>query len=194
VSVTFQAGSKLVRIEQEAFSGCSSLKRLCLPSSLEYVGANCFEGCRSMSTLEFAMPSHLRELMDLPQRWRRLGEIPDSVEILGLARWDMDLGWRDHMDLAPVFGISIPRQRTGRYALNFGRESMLKQVITGTRRSFLRLSSRNLKLFRSDLEFGQDFRSLCGRPALVFRSLRDFFSRPSCNSGTDEAGDLEIGK
>jgi hypothetical protein len=157
VTVTVPAGSKLVRIEKQAFSRCSSLGQLCLPPSLEYVGENCFEGCDSMSTLEFSTACHLRELLDLPPKWSGLREIPDSVEILRLPSLGMRPKWEPWDALHAVFGPPKGNAEPSEYALNFGRESKLTKVLTCTPRSLLRMSSRSLKILRSDMEFRQYF-------------------------------------
>jgi hypothetical protein len=53
-----------------------------LPSSVESVGLLSFIYCRALSSLSFASPSHLRELLDLPPWLSGLVSIPDSVEVL----------------------------------------------------------------------------------------------------------------
>jgi uncharacterized protein YuzB (UPF0349 family) len=133
VTVTFPGDSKLVRIENRAFEKCSSLRSICLPSSVEYVGSYCFCECRSLVDFSFSTPCRIRELLDLPPEWRGLKDIPDSVEILR---------------------FSNACRSTSQYALNFGNESRLTTVRTWLVRSFLRFSSRRLKFFRSELEFG----------------------------------------
>jgi hypothetical protein len=40
-TVAFESGSKLSRIESHAFSGCSSLSSICIPSSVEVLGDHC---------------------------------------------------------------------------------------------------------------------------------------------------------
>jgi hypothetical protein len=71
-----------MRIESEAFSTCVSLKSLCLPSSVEFVGAECFYMCDSLSSLTFSLPSRIRALLNPPPGLNGLTEIPDSVEHL----------------------------------------------------------------------------------------------------------------
>jgi hypothetical protein len=50
-TLTFEAGSKLQRIEKLAFSGCASLKSICLPASVTEIGggAFCDSGIREIS-------------------------------------------------------------------------------------------------------------------------------------------------
>jgi hypothetical protein len=43
-----------------AFSGCSSLSSICIPSSVERLCDQCFEGCRSLATVTFGPASILR--------------------------------------------------------------------------------------------------------------------------------------
>jgi hypothetical protein len=139
-TITFSPDSKLRRIEQAAFAGCSSLQGICLPSSVEYVGWFCFAGCQHMSSLNFSAPCHMRELMDLPPDWRRLVDLPDAIEILGL--------WSKYLDYA--------RQgRRSQYAVDFGRESKLVRISTRLKRSYLRVSGRSMKVFRARLEFDE---------------------------------------
>ena len=40
--VTFAAGSRLKRIEKNAFAGCMNLKSIEIPASVEVIGENCF--------------------------------------------------------------------------------------------------------------------------------------------------------
>jgi hypothetical protein len=135
VTVIFAVDSRLAVIEGEAFQGCSSLAPICLPSSVERVGQRCFHECNSMSRLTFSSPSNLRELLDLPRCLTGLVTIPDSVEDLEFAS----------------------TSRGGpRCALCFGRDSKLKRIGPWVKRSFLHVSSRTLKDFRSRAEFGRE--------------------------------------
>jgi hypothetical protein len=148
-AVTFASDSTLVRIEKLAFEHCCSLQPLFLPPLLEFVGENCFYGSSSLSRLTFASPSSLRELLDLPLLSTDFQAIPDSVEVLQMCR----------SCFVPHF-----------CALTFGNESRLRAVRTnelheidpGIRwfqpsllevRYFVRVSSRSLKIIRSNLEF-----------------------------------------
>jgi hypothetical protein len=146
-SVVFAEDSRLVRIEGMAFSRCESLKSLSLPPLLEFVGPHCFTGCSCFSTLTFASPSRLRVLLDAPVLWAGFQAIPDSVEVLQLCRSGHDRDW---------------------CTLTFGDESRLREVGTnlfpigtvfpssvGQFRFFLRATSRSVKLFRLNLEFGK---------------------------------------
>jgi hypothetical protein len=76
--------SEGVRIHDHAFAGCRLWKSMILrlPSSLEFVGQFCFEGCDLLSNLTFTSSSHLRELLALPPDLSGFVSIPDSVEIL----------------------------------------------------------------------------------------------------------------
>jgi hypothetical protein len=44
MTVTFEAGSNISHIEYGAFSGCSSLSSISLPSSVQELGKYCFSG------------------------------------------------------------------------------------------------------------------------------------------------------
>jgi hypothetical protein len=135
--VIFAVDAKLVRIEEFAFSRCSSLHAIALPPLVEYVGRFCFSHCRYLLALTFSSPCRIREWLDVPPM-SCFGQIPDSVEILDLTRW-----------------CNYPRG----FVVDFGHESRLTKTMicdlpNQSQRCFLRLSSRSLKLFRSNLEFG----------------------------------------
>jgi hypothetical protein len=144
-SIIFASDSKLVRIEAQAFGYCLCLKSFFLPPLLEFIGENCFSGSSSFSILTFASPSRLQELLDVPVLWRGFEAIPDSVEVL---------------QLCPSRGG--PPSCT----LTFGDDSRLRMVRTNADsevqsiqsyvplfRYFVRVSSRSLKMIRSNLEF-----------------------------------------
>jgi hypothetical protein len=140
-TIAFTPDSKLSRIQLGAFVDCS-LESFTIPSSVEWIEKRVFEHCWSLSELVFSVPCHLRELLSFPPVWPGFHYIPDSVERLAL-----DLP--DHCV----------------YELHFGNQSKLKQVQTYfvasilevnldvAGRSLLRVSTRSLKDFRSNLEF-----------------------------------------
>jgi hypothetical protein len=138
-AVTFTDDSKLVRIESKAFSGCCALSALALPPLVEFVGRNCFSYCASLSNLTLSL--RIRELLDLPCCWNGWRAIPDSVERLGFSREASD-----------------PRESV----FIFGRESRLVKVIARSSergkscQSFVQVSTRSLKVFRSRMEFRCD--------------------------------------
>jgi hypothetical protein len=146
-TVIFAHGAKLVRIGEAAFAHCFCLESLSLPPLLEFIGENCFYHCTRFSILLFSVPSHLRELLDVPTLWTGFQAIPDSVEILH---------------------VSGSGHGKDACTLTFGHESRLREVkmspgIVGGRfqlsvaefRYFLRATSRSVKLFRSHLEFSE---------------------------------------
>jgi hypothetical protein len=138
--VTFLPDSKLTHIDVGAFQGCSSLTSFVVPSSVVSIGKVSFSDCSSLSDLQFAPPSHVRELFSLPLRPGGLTEVPDSVETLAL------------LDRYQVFD---------QHALVVGPESRLKrmefnQYLKQRSGLFLRLSSRTLKRYRSKEEGLED--------------------------------------
>jgi hypothetical protein len=135
--VLFESDSKLRWIGRWVFHGCARLRSFRLPSLLEFVGHCCFFDCNPLLTLTFPCPCRIRELRDLPTWWTGVMEIPDSVEILGFVQYS--------------------RESHGR-TLSFGRESRLTRItavgyVINVCRSFVRATSRSLKVFRSNLEF-----------------------------------------
>jgi hypothetical protein len=124
--------SEIVRIEERAFADCVELKAMVLPTTLEFVGRECFIACHSLSSLTFGSPSQLRELLHFPVSISGFVAIPDSVEILGLFEREQS-----------------PRKTV----LTFGAESRLGEVRVEYARSLLDVTSRSLKVFRARLEF-----------------------------------------
>jgi hypothetical protein len=61
-SLTFEAGSKLLRIEQHGFDSCSSLSSICLPSCVERLCDCCFYGCAALSSVTFEASSALSRI------------------------------------------------------------------------------------------------------------------------------------
>jgi hypothetical protein len=139
----FPVDSELVRIENMAFRYCSSLESLILPPSVEFVGEGAFVECVSFSSLMFGSPSHLRELLAIPVVLSGFLSIPDSVEVLG------------SFGTSPFAGDRVQ-------VLSFGAESRLRAIriprhedgdLLFCYRSFLRVSTRTLRIFRMNLEF-----------------------------------------
>jgi phage protein U len=60
-SVTFDANSRLSRLEKEAFCG-SGLQSIHLPGSLEVICGSCFSSCRSLSSVTFDSLSKLKRI------------------------------------------------------------------------------------------------------------------------------------
>jgi hypothetical protein len=57
--VTFESDLKLTRIEDEAFSYCTALRTISIPSTVEVICRQCFIGCSSLSSLAFESDSNL---------------------------------------------------------------------------------------------------------------------------------------
>jgi hypothetical protein len=60
-TVSFESPSRVRELEPEAFQDCSVLKAICVPSSVEVIGHNCFEECSSVE-VTFETGSELRKL------------------------------------------------------------------------------------------------------------------------------------
>jgi hypothetical protein len=58
--VTIPADSRLREIEESAFSGCTSLISIFIPSSVQCLGNNCFEECISLEIVTFGAFSRLK--------------------------------------------------------------------------------------------------------------------------------------
>jgi hypothetical protein len=58
-TVLFESGSKLLRLEHNAFCSCSSLSSICVPSSVRDLCRGCFSRCPSLSTVSFESESRL---------------------------------------------------------------------------------------------------------------------------------------
>jgi hypothetical protein len=57
LAVTFEYGSKLSFFEEAAFSECSSLTSICIPSSIKTLGVSSLSGCRSLLMITFESAS-----------------------------------------------------------------------------------------------------------------------------------------
>jgi hypothetical protein len=62
LSVAFEAGSKLSRIESGVFRGCSSLSSICSPSFVETLHESCFYECKALSSVTFESASKLSRI------------------------------------------------------------------------------------------------------------------------------------
>jgi hypothetical protein len=58
-SVSFEADSRLIRIEEGAFAFCMALKSICIPRSVEQIDRECFTGCSSLEILTVESGSRL---------------------------------------------------------------------------------------------------------------------------------------
>jgi hypothetical protein len=82
--VMFESGSRLTRIEQEAFTG-THLKIIRIPSSVEYIGMGCFWDCKYLCEVVFESGSKLRRIKGSAFAYTALKiiQIPSSVELIG---------------------------------------------------------------------------------------------------------------
>jgi hypothetical protein len=60
--VTFERGSKISHIEERAFSHCSSHLSICIPSSVDILGDECFSQSEADLLVTFETGSRLRRL------------------------------------------------------------------------------------------------------------------------------------
>jgi hypothetical protein len=60
--VTFEANSKLRRFDETLFCDCSSLKSICVPSSVRILCSGCFSECTSLRCLTFETDSRLKRM------------------------------------------------------------------------------------------------------------------------------------
>jgi hypothetical protein len=165
-SVFVPVDSKLVRIEKAAFSDCSALHSFFFPSLLEFVGEKCFYCSSCLTTLTFGSPSRLRELLDLPPLWIGCCTIPDSVErfsFCGNAKVGRTLEFGGDSRLAWIRARNDAVQQEdvlNQSPLGANRLLVTQSLSAATGgerllfRTFVRLSSRTLKILRNNLEFG----------------------------------------
>lgn len=103
--VTFEDGSVITEIGQNAFQGCYNLKSISLPDSVAVIDGSAFNGCRALENIN--IPSNLQKIgysvfrdcgftdIDIPESVTTIGdyafyhsqisdiEIPDSVAYVG---------------------------------------------------------------------------------------------------------------
>ena len=81
-SVVFEHGSELAEIGNWAFSGCKSLKSICLPDNLRKIGTNVFNGC---DNLVLTLPEGLTSIGEKWFKGSGIKEvhIPASVQSIG---------------------------------------------------------------------------------------------------------------
>jgi hypothetical protein len=64
-SLTFEAGSRLTRIEELCFVHCCALRSVCLPRSLQVLGRSYFNNCQRIEMLTFEPGSDLRRIEEM---------------------------------------------------------------------------------------------------------------------------------
>jgi hypothetical protein len=60
--VTFGSDSQLSRIDESAFRECRKLTSICIPSSVQIVGASSFKHCQYLSDLTFELESRVARI------------------------------------------------------------------------------------------------------------------------------------
>jgi hypothetical protein len=85
-SVHFEPDSQLVRIEAQSFVKCASLRSICIPASVEYIGQECFAFSKGpgswLESLTFEAGSKLRQIGESAFagcRWLHSIYLPASV-------------------------------------------------------------------------------------------------------------------
>ena len=61
-TVTFEAGSQLATIGNNAFQNCTSLASITIPTGVTSIGNNVFQNCTSLATVTFATGSQLQSI------------------------------------------------------------------------------------------------------------------------------------
>ena len=82
--VVFEQGSKLERIDDEAFADMN-VEEVNIPNSVRELGDRCFEDCKRLMRITFGTGSRLERIRDKVLSGTNVEEvsIPDSVEVLG---------------------------------------------------------------------------------------------------------------
>jgi hypothetical protein len=62
LTVSFECGSKISRVENGISSQCHALKSICIPAGVEIFGESCFSDCSSLSQVTFESSSKLTEM------------------------------------------------------------------------------------------------------------------------------------
>jgi hypothetical protein len=85
VDVTSAPGSRLTRLEAHCFAGMTSLRSICIPSSVVIICSGCFNGCYGLCSVVFEPNSQLRRIEKEAFCCARITSvsIPNSVELLG---------------------------------------------------------------------------------------------------------------
>jgi hypothetical protein len=164
-SVVFAPDSKLTTIGPSAFQNCEALQALWLPPLVTWIGEACFTGCWYLQTFAFSSPCRLRKLLDLPPVSPGVREIPDSVEVLRFRRpadsrveYTLVFGRESKLrEVACKTGDAEAPERSAEEETGWGWpwgtrvEPPVKPALP--MRSFLLVTSRSLKRFRSNLEY-----------------------------------------
>jgi hypothetical protein len=94
-AVAFESGSSLRVLLDEAVARCKGLRSICIPSSVEFIGEECFGDCTDLAVMTFEPDSRIRWLgNNVFQDCRNLqfADIPQQLELLPkCAFWICDL-------------------------------------------------------------------------------------------------------
>jgi hypothetical protein len=86
LSLTFEAGCGLRRLERLAVAWCTSLPSICIPASVEFIGEHCFFDCKRMLRVTFESGSQLSTMGSGPfYHCTMLGpsiELPSSLKVV----------------------------------------------------------------------------------------------------------------
>ena len=124
-SVTFGENSQLTSIGYYAFSYCSSLTSIELPSGVTYIGEAAFEGCSSLTSIDFGENSQLTSI----GAWAFSGcssltsiEIPSGITSIGNSAFS----YCDNLTSISCHAESVPE--TGSNAFNYCPSDMVIYV------------------------------------------------------------------
>jgi hypothetical protein len=180
--ITFEAVSKLRELDEAAFAGCSCLRSLSIPSSVEIIGKYCFWNCSSLEEIVFQSDSQLVRIggsaflscsaipsISLPPLVEAVGDDCFSYcEVLSTLTFSYPCRVRELLALPPRWSgvMEIPDSveilRFWRWpdnspncSLAFGCESRLREFRSSPWLCsvFVSITSRSLKILRSNIEF-----------------------------------------
>jgi hypothetical protein len=149
------AESQLEFVQEGAFQNCISLESINLPSSVAFLGSQCFLGCHKLATVTFPTDSKLERIEDCAfwgcSSLKSL-VVPSSLQFLGdccfagcdelldfrfawpshlKELWDLPPRWsglKDIPDSVEILEFLQCAKFRCEYTLNFGKESKLRKI------------------------------------------------------------------